>query len=173
MLVRNTQQMGGGLLMLGGPDSFGAGGWTGTELEKAMPVDFQIQNAKVVPRGALVMLMHASEIAEGNHWQKVIAKEAIKTLGGTRLLRRHSLDGHREWLWIPTLPSGPQPRPDAGPDRSHDARRHAGVRDGVAAMASRSSPTLQNVAVKHMIVISDGDPSPPTGATIAALKALG
>ena len=47
MLVRNTQQMGAGLVMLGGPNSFGAGGWTGTELEKAMPVDFQIQNAKV------------------------------------------------------------------------------------------------------------------------------
>ena len=43
--------MGAGLVMLGGPNSFGAGGWTNTELEKAMPVDFQIKNAKVVPRG--------------------------------------------------------------------------------------------------------------------------
>ena len=49
MLVRNTQQMGAGLVMLGGPNSFGAGGWTDTELEKAMPVDFQIKSAKVVP----------------------------------------------------------------------------------------------------------------------------
>ena len=38
-------------MMLGGPNSFGAGGWTNTELEKAMPVDFQIKNAKVVPAG--------------------------------------------------------------------------------------------------------------------------
>ena len=36
------------------PNSFGAGGWTNTKLEKAMPVDFQIKNAKVLPRGALV-----------------------------------------------------------------------------------------------------------------------
>ncbi len=49
MLVRNTQQMGAGLVMLGGPDSFGAGGWTGTDLEKAMPVDFLIRNAEVAP----------------------------------------------------------------------------------------------------------------------------
>ena len=74
MLVRNTQQMGAGLVMLGGPNSFGAGGWTNTELEEAMPVDFQVKNAKVVPRGALVMLMHASEMADGNYWQKVIAR---------------------------------------------------------------------------------------------------
>ena len=33
--------------MIGGPNSFGAGGWSNTELEKAMPVDFQIKNAKV------------------------------------------------------------------------------------------------------------------------------
>ena len=51
MLARNTQQMGAGLLMLGGPNSFGAGGWTDTEIEKAMPIDFQIKSAKVVPRG--------------------------------------------------------------------------------------------------------------------------
>ena len=81
MLVRNTEQFGCGLVMLGGPTSFGAGGWTNTELEKALPVDFQIKNAKVKAVGALVMMMHASEIAEGNHWQKVIAEEALKVLG--------------------------------------------------------------------------------------------
>ena len=32
--------------MLGGDNSFGAGGWANTELEKAMPVDFHIKNAR-------------------------------------------------------------------------------------------------------------------------------
>lgn len=83
MLVRNTEQFGCGLVMIGGPTSFGAGGWTNTELEKAMPVDFQIKNAKVKAVGALAMMLHASEIPEGNHWQKVIAEEALKVLGPT------------------------------------------------------------------------------------------
>ena len=78
MLVQNTEGMGCGLIMIGGPDSFGAGGWSNTELEKAMPVDFQIRNAKVQSIGALAMVMHASEMAQGNHWQKVIAREALK-----------------------------------------------------------------------------------------------
>ena len=30
---------GAGLVMLGGPESFGAGGWNNSELEKAMPAD--------------------------------------------------------------------------------------------------------------------------------------
>ncbi|MCA9228103.1 MAG: VWA domain-containing protein, partial [Planctomycetales bacterium] len=34
-LVRNTQQLGCGLVVLGGPNSFGAGGWTNTPLEEA------------------------------------------------------------------------------------------------------------------------------------------
>ena len=81
MLVRNTEELGCGLIMVGGPNSFGAGGWTNTELEKAMPVDFQIKSAKVVPVGALVLNMHASEIPRANYWQKVISQEAIKALG--------------------------------------------------------------------------------------------
>ena len=99
MLARNTQQMGAGLVMLGGPNSFGAGGWTNTEVEKAMPVDFQIKSAKVVPRGALAMIMHASEIAEGNYWQKVIAREAIKALGPQDYCGIIHWTGSSQWLW--------------------------------------------------------------------------
>ena len=58
--------------------SFGAGGWANTELEKAMPVDFQIRNSRIRAVGALAMIMHACEMAQGNHWQKVIAKAAIE-----------------------------------------------------------------------------------------------
>ncbi|MCG8653467.1 MAG: VWA domain-containing protein, partial [Pirellulales bacterium] len=80
MLVSNAQ-LGAGLLMIGGPEAFGAGGWTGTKIEEAMPVDFKIRNTKIQAVGALACIMHASEMAEGNHWQKVIARAAIEQLG--------------------------------------------------------------------------------------------
>ena len=72
MLVSNTQQLGAGLLMIGGPEAFGAGGWIGTKIEQAMPVDFKIKNTKIQAVGALALIMHASEMAEGNYWQKQI-----------------------------------------------------------------------------------------------------
>ncbi|HKD36047.1 MAG TPA: VWA domain-containing protein, partial [Pirellulales bacterium] len=103
MLVSNTQQMGSGLVMLGGPNSFGAGGWTNTPVEEAMPVDFQIKNTKVVPVGALAMLMHASEMAQGNYWQKKIAQEAIKSLGGQDYCGVLHWEGTTQWLWNPTM----------------------------------------------------------------------
>ena len=60
MLVQNTKELGCGLVMIGGQRSFGAGGWAGSELEKAMPVDFQIKNAKVIPVGALALVIDRS-----------------------------------------------------------------------------------------------------------------
>ncbi len=113
MLVRNTEQMGAGLVMLGGPNSFGAGGWTNTELEKAMPVDFQIKSAKVVPKGALAMVMHASEMADGNHWQKRIAAEAIKALGSQDYCGVLQYNGTESWLW-----NNPKGMVTVGPNRN-------------------------------------------------------
>ena len=114
MLVRNTEELGCGLIMIGGPNSFGAGGWTNTELEKAMPVDFQIKSAKVVPVGALVLNMHASEIPQANYWQKVICQEAIKALGprdycGARVLRQHrsmAVGAIARAAWSASAPTG-------------------------------------------------------------------
>src|SRR4051812_4739785 len=99
MLVRNTEELGCGLIMIGGPNSFGAGGWTNTELEKAMPVDFQIKSAKVVPVGALVLNMHASEIPQANYWQKIIAEEAVKALGPRDYCGLVYFGNSDQWLW--------------------------------------------------------------------------
>jgi hypothetical protein len=66
--------------MIGGPQSFGAGGWQGTEVEKALPVTSDLKSMKVEGKSGLVLMMHASEMAEGNAWQKKIAKLAIEKL---------------------------------------------------------------------------------------------
>jgi Mg-chelatase subunit ChlD/uncharacterized membrane protein len=174
MLVRNTQQMGAGLVMLGGPESFGSGGWTGTELEKAMPVDFQIRNAEVVPRGALVLLMHASEIAQGNGIQKQIAKEAIKALGAQDYCGVMQWNGNEVWIYGQGLVEIGQYRNKLL--QAVDRMTPGDMPDFEPAMllAEQGFIGLQNkaVAVMHMIVLSDGDPGPPSPATINRLKAM-
>lgn len=170
MLAQNTQSMGCGLIMLGGPNSFGAGGWNNTEVEEAMPVDFQIKSAKVVPKGALVLVMHASEMADGNHWQKIIAKEAIKALGNEDYCGL--LPGVDRWLWGDVIKV------------RNNRQRMLGLIDRMTPMdmpdfdsgfrlAHRGFSKLPDAAVKHMIVISDGDPAPPSNSMIAALRKLG
>ena len=176
MLVRNTQQMGAGLIMLGGPNSFGAGGWANTALEEAMPVDFQIKNAKIEAVGALVLVMHASEMAAGNHWQKVVAHEAIKTLGPMDYCGLLHWDdfGRESWLWGGT----------------EGLVRVSAQRNQMLALLNRMSPgdmpefepslkmalaafNRVSASIKHMIVVSDGDPSPPFASTLNLYKQAG
>ncbi len=176
MLVRNTEQMGAGLVMLGGPNSFGAGGLANTELEKAMPIDFQIRNAKISAVGALVLTMHASEMAQGNFWQKKVAREAIKALGPMDFCGVVHWDnvGGDAWLW----------------GGNQGLIRIAGRRNTMLAMLDRMTPgdmpefepsmkmalaafSRVNASVKHMIIISDGDPSPPSATILARFRQAG
>ncbi len=46
MMVQSVQQFGMGIVMIGGPEAFGAGGWTNSKLEDAMPVNFAIKITK-------------------------------------------------------------------------------------------------------------------------------
>jgi uncharacterized membrane protein len=169
MLVRNSQQMGAGLVLIGGPSSFGAGGWTGTELEKAVPVDFQIKSAKVVPNGALAMIMHASEMADGNHWQKVIAREAVNALGPQDYCGVIHWSGIEQWLWGRGLLQ-------VGSNRNQMLARLDRMTPGdmpdfepAMVLAKQGFAKVPTAAIKHMIIISDGDPSPPSSNIINQL----
>jgi uncharacterized membrane protein len=172
MLVRNTQQLGAGLLMIGGPDALGAGGWSGTELEKAMPVDFRIKNAKVNAVGALALIMHASEMAQGNYWQKKIAEAAITQLGGSDMAGvLHWTNNGDEWLW-----GGRKGLLQVGPNRKAMLASLGRMTPGdmpefdPAMRMAVAGLTNANAAMKHCIIISDGDPSPPSSAVIKAFK---
>ncbi|MFO0342114.1 MAG: VWA domain-containing protein [Planctomycetota bacterium] len=174
MLVSNCENMGCGIVMLGGDRAFGAGGWANTELERAMPVDFQIKNDKVNAVGALALMMHASEMADGNFWQLKIAKEALNILGPmdyAGVIDWSDIGGAPKWLW----------RLPAGVDRVSENRNR------MLALIGRMTPgdmpefdapmklavnglLKAPASIKHMIIISDGDPAPPTRAVMQACK---
>jgi hypothetical protein len=115
------------------------------------------------------MLMHASEIPEGNYWQKVIAAEAIRALGTRDYCGVIHWSGSEQWLWNPGL------------------REIGGYRDSMLAIVDRMVPgdmpsftpavtmahqaflKVPDAAVKHMIIISDGDPSAPSSGLIKAM----
>jgi hypothetical protein len=171
--------MGCGLIMLGGKNSFGAGGWAGTNLEAAMPVDFQIKNSKVHAIGALAMVMHASEMAEGNYWQKVIAREALKVLGPFDYCGViHWGFSGEEWLWG----NNGQGLIRIGQNKPQMLARLDRMTPGdmpefesSLRLAAAGFSAITNAAVKHMIIISDGDPTPPQfqGGALSQLKKLG
>ena len=75
-LTRYVRNVGGGLIMTGGDEGFGAGGWIGSPVEQVMPVSFEINAEEDHSAGALVLIMHSCEIPRGNYWGKEVAKRA-------------------------------------------------------------------------------------------------
>ncbi len=167
LFASHVHEMGGGLIMLGGRDSFGAGGWMNTPVEKALPVDMQIKALKVQGIGAMVMIMHASEIAEGNYWQKVVAKAALNALSNFDHAGMLHWEGQEAWLF--TL------RP-VGSTRGSMLRAIDRMTPGdmpdfdpSLQMARKGLMNVKDAMSRHIVIISDGDPTPPSASVISAL----
>lgn len=180
MLVRNTEQLGCGLVMLGGESSFGVGGWANTEVEKALPVDCQIKNAKIQAVGALAIIFHACELPEGNGLQKVIARKSLEVLGpmdyaGAIGFGGFGPSGGDNWLWG----QGQGGMIRVGPNK---ARMLASIDRMIPGDMPDFDPAMRlglsgfnkvKASAKHMIIISDGDPAPPSASLKAAYRKAG
>jgi uncharacterized membrane protein/Mg-chelatase subunit ChlD len=159
---------GTGFLMLGGPQSFGPGGYHGSAIEEALPVTMDVTQKKVLPKGALAIVLHTCEFAEGNTWAKRIAKEAIRVLGAQDEvgLIAYTWGGASTsgYNWIfPLTPAGEIEKlipliNAAEPGDMPDFQTPMQL--GLTGLEK------SDAALKHLIVISDGDPSPPTPALI-------
>ena len=182
MLRAYVQDMGGGLLMVGGDEAFGAGGWQGSEVEKILPVDMDIPAQRQVGKGALALIMHSCEMPDGNYWGIQCAIKAVETLsekdeigilsygwkgaaggGGGGSQWDYPLadkgDGSRVLAAIKNMALGDMPDFD-------DAMTVAlNGQNGVGGLIR------SNARHKHVIIISDGDPQPPSPQIVAAYRA--
>jgi len=158
MLVRNTQQLGCGLLMIGGPEAMGAGGWTGTRLEEAMPVDFEVKNLKVAATGALQLVLDTSGSMQGEKIQlcKAAAMEAVRALQESDSIGVLTFDSTVREV-VPLQPVG---------GRSHilPAIARIGAEGGTDMFPAMERGFLRlqksDASTKHMIVVTDGQTQP-------------
>lgn len=171
MLHAYVHDFGGGLVMLGGPLSFGAGGWIDSETSKVLPVKLDPPSSRQMPRGALALIMHSCEMPQGNYWGQQVAQAAIKALS--------SLDyiGIIEFAWGGMGAGGISgctwafPLQLAG-DKSAAlaATKQMQVGDmpafGPSMQLALNGLTSVRAGQKHVIIISDGDPSPPSPALL-------
>src|SRR5947209_8824164 len=172
MIRSNTYDQGCGLVVLGGQDSYGAGGYQGTPVEKALPVDCDIKSIKVAGKGGLVLIMHASEAADGNALQKQIAKIAIQKLSAVDMVGMIYYDFNHKWH-IPFKTIGGQrgslvrqvDRMTPGDMPDFDPALQMALKD-------LSNPAHQ-LATKHIILISDGDPSLTNTGLITQMRQAG
>src|SRR5262249_52934126 len=122
------------------------------------PVDMELSSKKVLPSGALVLIMHGMEFNNGNQVARDIAVAALDALGPQDEIGVLLWDGSERWLF-PLTKKG---------DGKELGRKIAGMNQG-------DLPSFQNLMtmaheglkkstanLKHIVVFSDGDPGPPS-----------
>lgn len=157
-----VRETGGGLLMTGGPQSFGPGGWRATPVEDVLPVDMDVRNEKYYPSLALVLCIDKSgSMAGADGASKIdLAKEAASQSAG---LLYHgdrigviAFDSAAQVVVDPAVETTP---PEA--ERLIGTIRAGGGTDIYPALAvAEEKMTAVKTVLKHVIVLSDGQ-SPP------------
>lgn len=162
--VRN---LGIGFIMLGGPNSFGPGGYQNSPIEECLPISMEISKKKILPKGALVVILHTCEFPSGNTWAKRITKEAIRVLSSEDEVGAigYGMNGD-EWIFELT--------PASEYDKLVTKINGAQIGDmpeftstmelGLAGLKE------SDAASRHMIIISDGDPPMPPPQVIQKFR---
>jgi uncharacterized membrane protein len=162
LLRAYVHDLGGGLLMVGGDESFGNGSWINSETSNVLPVKLDPPATRQMVRGGLVLVVHSCEMPQGNYWAQQVSIAAIEAL--TRL----------DLIGIITLVNGPTwslPLQEAGDKSRAIAAARSMIVGDMFDFDSSVSMALKSLedskaGQRHIIIISDGDPAPPTKATL-------
>ncbi len=161
-LRQYVHDTGGGLVMIGGDRSFGAGGWIGSPLEDALPVKLDPPQKRQMPKGALVVTTHSIEMPEGVFWGKKTAEAAVNALSRLDLIGINEFDGFGPGggsSWVHEL----QPVGDGTKVKRAIQNLAFGDMPDFTPCVQMAYDALSkaDVGQRHLIIISDGDPSPP------------
>jgi len=154
--------LGVGFLMIGGNNSFGPGGYHHTVIEDALPVTMDITQKKILPKGALGIILHTCEFAEGNTWAKRVTREAVKVMGARDEVAVLCYEGVERWICHLT-PAGELERISRLVEASNPGDMPT---FSVPMEMALTELAGSDAATKHLIIISDGDPQPPSDALL-------
>ena len=99
LLESAVRDFGVGLVCVGGDQTYAAGGYRDTPLETTLPVDMELSSKKVLPSGALALIMHGMEFNNGNQVARDIAIAALDALGPQDEIGVLLWDGTEHWLF--------------------------------------------------------------------------
>jgi uncharacterized membrane protein len=165
LLESAVRDFGVGLVCVGGDQTYAAGGYRGTPLESTLPVSMELDSKKVLPSGAVVLIMHGMEFNNGNQVARDCAQGVLAALGPTDEMGVLLWDGNEHWLF---------PLQKVG-KKGDLSRQIAGMNQGdlgsfqqIMSMAHEGLKK-STASLKHIIVFSDGDPGPPNQALMQAI----
>jgi len=161
-LLRNyVRDQGGGLVMLGGEESFGVGGYYHTAVEEALPVTMEARQKVEIPSLAVVLVIDRSgsmETSVDSRFSKLdLAKEAAQLV--VELLDERNEVGviafDTAWTWV--VPMGP------AKDKDRILREIATIKAGggtdLFPPLKEAYQTIfdRKALLRHVLVLSDGE----------------
>ena len=154
LLERYVRELGRGLVMTGGPDAFGLGGYADTPVEKALPVYMDLQGRGRQPRVAMMLVIDKSGSMSGLKME--MAKEAAAR--SVRLLNPEDQAGV---LAFDSVPQWVSPLVKVGDGSALSNAIGTVYADGGTEIYPAVTTALENLRtaeadVKHIILLTDG-----------------
>jgi uncharacterized membrane protein len=170
VLQAYVRDLGGGLVVIGGPHAYAPGGYFMTPLEEMLPVEMQLRDQERLPQIAVLYIIDKSgsmaDTSLGGYQKVELAKEAvlrsISLLGPLDHVGVIAFDESASWV----VPLGP------ADDRAEIARQVGTIRAdggtdiyaGVLA-ASRALPDDPS-QLRHIVLLTDGGADPSGNADL-------
>jgi uncharacterized membrane protein len=152
LLQASVRDLGTGLVVIGGSDSYGPGGYAGTPLETTLPVQIQLPQDMQKPPVAVVLALESTETPQGDQILRGAAEAVVDQLTPRDLVG--VTNGVGAGFVIPLAPLK---------DKAAIKRQIEGIQLGDPPSytpdldAADKALKSNTAAIKHIILLGDGD----------------
>jgi uncharacterized membrane protein len=168
LLQASVRDLGMGLVVIGGSESYGPGGYAGTPLETTLPVQIELPQDMQKPPVAVVLVLESSESGAGDQVVRGAADAVIDQL--TPRDKVGVTNGAMGNVVVPLGPLTDKAKVKAQIDAMNLGDPPTYTPDLNAADQALSHTTA---AIKHVILLADGDAPDAYEPVIARLHAHG
>lgn len=162
MLDAYVRELGRGLLVTGGQNSFALGGYEGTKLEDMLPVNSKVDNYAEMPKLGLILIIDKSgSMSEGQYGisKRDLAVEAaarsVEIIQPKDEVGVIAFDDQAAWA----VPYGPAQDKAAIQNQISTIRIGGGTMMYTPMVMARDALAGSNAKLKHIILLTDGMPA--------------